>query len=214
MRKDVVWNAFFEDNRRFADVINAIGCAGAQVVAGEDLSEVTPKAGSLARDLIRKAAMGINFAIVGIENQDVADYELPVRIMNYDAVHYKKQVFDFIRYAEDKESLYRLVSEDDYYRNMDEDAYEVVSQYANLKDDVVDVADYKGTEGGIDMCKGIRDLMADSRAEGREEGREEGILLVIRNMLKKGMPVEVICELAECGTDIVEKVKKELQAVL
>ena len=28
MRKDVGWKSFFEDNRRYADVINGVGCDG------------------------------------------------------------------------------------------------------------------------------------------------------------------------------------------
>ena len=302
MRKDVVWNTFFEDNSRYADIINAIGCAGAQVVSKDDLVDVDTKSNSKQRDMIRKVALGINFAIVGVENQDELDYELPVRIMYYDAVQYKKQVariakkvkaeenhlepgeylygfkksnrlfpvitfvlyagvepwdgsemlyyiidftdipdslrglvqnyevkivdirrladtsvfqtdvrhvFDFIRCAEDKETLYKLVNEDSYYQNMDEEAYEVISKYAKLKEDMVNIENYKGSKGGIDMCKGIRDLIEDSKEEGREAGVEQMQSLVIRNMLRKGMEVAEICELAECSVEDIERVKKE-----
>ena len=92
MEKDITWSDFFEDNSRYADIINGLGCAGSQLVAPEDLSELDTKKRSKTRDLIRKAALGMNFAIIGIENQDEIDYELPVRIMNYDALHYKRQV--------------------------------------------------------------------------------------------------------------------------
>ena len=91
MEKDITWSDFFEDNSRYADIINGLGCAGSQLVAPEDLSEQDTKKSSKSRDLIRKAALGMNFVIIGIENQDELDYELPVRIMNYDALHYKKQ---------------------------------------------------------------------------------------------------------------------------
>lgn len=230
----------------------------------DDLSEVDTRAGSKTRDLIRKVALGVNFAIAGIENQNELDYELPVRIMNYDAVHYKKQVaqigkkvkgerkslkpgeymygfskesrlfpvvtfvlyagvepwdgpqtlydmidfktdvkyvFDFIRCAEDWNKLLKLVSENAYYQNMDEEAYEVVSKYANLKDDMVSLEEYKREDGGMDMCKGIRDLIEISKAEGKES--------VIVNMLNKGMAIEEICELAECDEACVERIRKE-----
>ena len=36
----------------------------------------------------------INFAIVGIENQDEIDYEFPVRIMEYDVARYRRQISD------------------------------------------------------------------------------------------------------------------------
>ena len=38
MKKDVGWKSFFEDNHRYADVINGIGCNGKQFVKDSDLS--------------------------------------------------------------------------------------------------------------------------------------------------------------------------------
>ena len=40
MGKDVEQKSFFEDNRRYADIINGIGCGGVQVVKDTDLTEV------------------------------------------------------------------------------------------------------------------------------------------------------------------------------
>ena len=40
MGKDVEWKSFFEDNHRYADIINGIGCGGMQVVKDTDLTEV------------------------------------------------------------------------------------------------------------------------------------------------------------------------------
>lgn len=65
MGKGVKWYDYFKDNRRYADIINAAAC---------------------------KAVMGVNFAIIGIENQDEIDYELPVRIMEYDVTRYRQQI--------------------------------------------------------------------------------------------------------------------------
>ena len=36
------------------------------------------------RDLVRKTAFGINFSVIGIENQSNIDYTFPVRAMSYD----------------------------------------------------------------------------------------------------------------------------------
>ena len=41
-----------------------------------------------------------------------------------------QQVFAFLRYAKDKKKLRQLVETDDYYRHMDVDAYEMITQYA------------------------------------------------------------------------------------
>lgn len=92
MGKDVEWKTFFEDKRRYADVINGVGCGGKQVVKDTDLTDVDSISKKKERDLIRKVALGINFVFVGIENQDELDYELPLRNMHYDVVSYQKQM--------------------------------------------------------------------------------------------------------------------------
>ena len=89
-----------------------------------------------------------------------------------------RHVFDFIRCSEDKHALYKLVEQDDYYKNMEEDAFDVVSHYANAAE-LLAVKDYYGKEGKVNMCKAIRDLMEDSRAEGREEGADRINQLII-----------------------------------
>lgn len=269
MEKDEKWKTYFEDNRRYADIINGIGCDGVQMVKDTDLLEADSAAGKKQRDLLRKAAFGMNFAIVGIENQEKTDYALPLRNMQYDIGWYGrqmaeirrkvranrkglrpgeymygfkkesrlhpavtfvlyageepwdgpkclydildftdipeklksmvydygtniidirrfentevfrtdvKQVFDFIRCSESKEELKELVENDDYYRYMEKDAYEVVTSYTNATE-LVNIERYEQDGGKVDMCKAIKDLMDDSRTEGLELGRSEGIEL-------------------------------------
>lgn len=91
MGKDVEWKSFFQDNHRYADIINGIGCDGVQLVKDTDLQEVDAGVGKKARDLLRRTAFGANFALIGIENQDEVDYEFPLRNMRYDALQYQKQ---------------------------------------------------------------------------------------------------------------------------
>lgn len=274
MKKDVTWRNYFDDSHRYADIINGLGGSGIQIVSPEDLTELDTKKNSKTRDLIRKTALGMNFVIIGIENQDELDYELPARIMNYDALHYKKQVtdiskkvransqglepgeylygfkkdsrlypvvtfilyagvkpwsaatslheiidftdipkslkcfisdykihvidirrlqdttvfktdvryvFDFLRYCEDKDALLELVSNEKYYQNVDKYAYEVIANYANTKG-IVNLETYKNQNGGINMCKGLRDLIADSKAEGISEGRAEGLVFTYQKL--------------------------------
>lgn len=50
----------------------------------------------------------------------------------------------------------------------------------------------------------------DVREEGREEGREQGIRCVVENMIRKGMDIADICELAECDKEYVEAIRKSL----
>ncbi len=111
MEKDFYSSLFFSDNERYADIINGIGCDGIPFVKGKDLQELDTRVWhnsvyhkgmrilgrkhgrkkTLYRDLVRKTPFGINFAIVGIENQEEIDYALPLRTMCYDAGTYERQ---------------------------------------------------------------------------------------------------------------------------
>ena len=84
-----------------------------------------------------------------------------------------RHVFDFLRCCNDSNALVQLVSNEEYYQHVNEDAFEVISKYANTKG-IVNLEKFKNQNGGIDMCKGLRDLISDSKAEGREAGLIEG----------------------------------------
>lgn len=281
MVRDLQWKEYFSDDERYADIINGIACRGRQVVMKEDLQELDTQTGFSygmrfvrrwqdkmkrgrirIRDCVRKTAFGMNFAIIGIENQEVTDYSIPLRNMAYDIGEYEKQaakirkevrksdkdlrageylygfckesrlhpvvtfilysgkepwdgpkslheildftdlpmelremiadysihlieirkmqdtsvfktdvrqVFDFIRYSEDKKALRELVENNDYYRNMEEDAFDVVNHYTNTPE-LIGAKEYYRRDGKVDMCKAILDWMEESREEGREEG--------------------------------------------
>ncbi len=290
MVRDIEWKEFFSDDERYADIINGIACQGRQAVTKTDLQELDTQIGFLRgvnfvhrlhdtfmnrkikiRDCVRKAAFGINFAIIGIESQEVMDYSIPLRNMAYDVGEYEKQatkirkevrkkykglrageylygfrkesrlypvvtfilysgteewdgphslyemldftdipdglikmipdykvniidirkfhdtsvfktdvrqVFNFIRCAEDKKALHRLVEQDDYYKNMEEDAFDVVSHFANAME-LLEVKDYYGKEGKVDMCKAIKELIEDGREEGSRAEAERFNQLII-----------------------------------
>lgn len=111
MKKDLLSKEFYSDDSRFADIINGIGCMGEQVVCDTDLSDMDTQTGIWripqfirntgktghkrdsfhVRDLVRKTAFGMNFAIIGIENQDVIDYSMPLRSLSYDTGEYEYQ---------------------------------------------------------------------------------------------------------------------------
>ena len=91
MGKDTGWKDYFSDNERYADIINGLGCGGQQLVKDTDLCEDDSHAGKKARDLLRKTAFGMNFALIGIENQETMDYALPLRNMSYDVWNYERQ---------------------------------------------------------------------------------------------------------------------------
>lgn len=105
MEMDVSWKKYFQDDERYADLINGIGCGGRQVIRGEDLEEADSQlaCGSYpgrrrrrkgrvrVRDMVRRAKIGVNFVIIGTESQELVDYSIPLRCMVYDAGEYEKQ---------------------------------------------------------------------------------------------------------------------------
>ncbi len=112
-RKDLQKKSYFHDAGRFADLINGLLCAGEQVVAASDLTELDSRTGQFdvraydgsgndggkkggvlkdrRRDLVRRAAFGVNFMVVGLENQEETDYLMPLRCMSYDTAEYERQ---------------------------------------------------------------------------------------------------------------------------
>lgn len=107
-----------------------------------------------------------------------------------------KQVFDFIRYSDDKEKLLDLVENDTYYRAMDEDAFEVVTKYTNSKE-LTMAKDYIVEGGKNDMCKAIQDLMADSREQTKIEIAKELLNVLTDDVIaeKTGLSLEKVKEI-------------------
>lgn len=81
-----------------------------------------------------------------------------------------RYVLEFLRNAKDKKKLKELMENEPYYKSMDEDAYDVVVNYANVKK-LVEVKDeYKDIEGRMNMRTAIKEMTEDSKSEGRMEG--------------------------------------------
>lgn len=283
MEKDMMWKRFFPDNERYADLINGMGCRGKQIVHRDDLEELDTQTGiwrnlrlvrerksvrfshrTGIRDMLRKVAFGINFAVIGVENQEEIDYRMPRRIMSYDSGEYERQaarirkevrrnhfglksgeylygfrkdsrlypeitfvlysgsedwdgpgslwdiinfedipldlrrmvnnysihlieirklkntdvfqtdirqVFDFIRYSHDAEKLEALVKNDSYYREMEEDAFDVVVTYMKAEE-LIQVKDYRRKDGKVDICEALTTLIKEGEVRGKAEGEE------------------------------------------
>lgn len=113
MEKDLQKKGYFYAPERFADLINGLMCAGKEVISPSDLSDMDSQTGFFQgasgsrarnskrkqryRDLIRKAAFGVNFMVVGIENQEEVNYLMPLRAMTYDAAEYERQAAEIRR---------------------------------------------------------------------------------------------------------------------
>ena len=118
-----------------------------------------------------------------------------------------RYVLEFLRNAKDKEKLKELVDNEPYYQSMDEDAYDVVVNYANVKK-LVEVKDeYKDVEGRMNMCTAIREMMEDSKSEGRKEG----LATIVQKKLERGDSAEKIADDLIEDLSVVQQIIKELQ---
>ena len=103
IKPDVIFKNFWRDNGHFASLFNTVVFGGKTVIRPEVLKELDTdvsnfiKSGKYeesltrTRDLVKKAAHGTDFAILGIENQRKIHYGMPLRVMIYDALSYLKE---------------------------------------------------------------------------------------------------------------------------
>ena len=85
-----------------------------------------------------------------------------------------KQVFDLIRYSKDKEKLKEITEQDEAYKAMSVDAYEVAASFIEGEELGLMKQRYE-KEGRVNMCQGLRDWLEEERAEGKAE--------VVRNLM-------------------------------
>jgi len=111
MEHNTIVNRYLSDNERYADLINGCEFGGEQIIVAGDLTDIDSQVNASQegnsgkksnnwkmkprktkyRDLIRKLAFGVNFMVVGIENQEEVHYLMPLRTMEYDAREYCRQ---------------------------------------------------------------------------------------------------------------------------
>lgn len=99
-----ILSAYFSDNERYADLYNGLCFAGNTVICGEMLEELpcrydrTESEGNgrrtaeYLRDLIRRCRWRGFSGICAVELQETVDYTMPWRILNYDALEYRRQI--------------------------------------------------------------------------------------------------------------------------
>lgn len=121
-----VINYYFKDNQRFADLFNATFFQGRMVVNWQDLSESSEtyqeseaenlrsnargKRTERIRDICKTLKSGEVLRILALENQEVVDYSLPFRCMQYDCMEYGKQL-NIIRKRNQQENLLHTPAE-------------------------------------------------------------------------------------------------------
>lgn len=103
IKPDTVLKNFWRDNARFADLFNAVLFAGENVIKPETLEESDTDISGILKfsghtetlqkilDVVKKSAYGVDFVILGLENQQHIHYAMPLRVMIGDALGYLKE---------------------------------------------------------------------------------------------------------------------------
>ena len=95
--KDHQSKIFFGQNQRFADLLNGTFYHGVKKLSAEDFVEQDTEINvsldsqyiNRKRDLIKKCCWnGVSYALFAVEFQSKEDKTMPVRIMEYDSMHY------------------------------------------------------------------------------------------------------------------------------
>jgi len=103
IKPDTVLKNFWGDNARFADLFNAALFDGDSVIQPDELEEADTDISALLKlgayadtlqkvlDVVKKSAYGVDFVILGLENQQRIHFGMPLRIMLGDALGYYKE---------------------------------------------------------------------------------------------------------------------------
>ncbi|MDO4339491.1 MAG: Rpn family recombination-promoting nuclease/putative transposase [Eubacteriales bacterium] len=101
--QDAVSIEYFEDEERFADLLNGYLFHGRELVKAEDIQEKNRsvslirknkgkmKAEVLMRDVMRQVNIQLKIVLVSLENQSDIHYAMPVRVLSGDGAAYHEQ---------------------------------------------------------------------------------------------------------------------------
>ena len=127
IKTDVVLKDFWRANDRFADLFNAVVFHGKQVLKPEELQELDTEMSGIirfkdyeeslvrTRDVVKKTAFGVEFAILGIESQQRIHYAMPLRTLLYDGMGYLKEYQEISRSRKEEKGR---MTEDEFLSKM------------------------------------------------------------------------------------------------
>lgn len=106
-----------------------------------------------------------------------------------------------VKNSDDKEkwrNMKELIGREDW----DDDTHVAITRYFN--EPLLDELRKKHEKGGkVNMCKGLRDLLADERSEGKAEGKIQSLIILIQKKVQKGKTLtETAGELEETAENI------------
>lgn len=109
VKPDTILKNFWRDNARFADLFNAILFDGKNVIKPEELEEADTDLSTVLKfnghadtlqkilDVVKKSAYGVDFVVLGLENQQKVHYGMPLRIMLGDTLGYLKEYQEIVK---------------------------------------------------------------------------------------------------------------------
>lgn len=109
IKTDTILKNFWRDNTRFADLFNAVLFDGNSVIKPDELEEADTDISSIIKfnghaetlqkilDVVKKSALGIDFVILGLENQQHVHLGMPLRLMVGDALGYLKEYEEIVK---------------------------------------------------------------------------------------------------------------------
>lgn len=132
IKPDTILKNYWSDNERFADLFNAVLFHGEQRIFPEELEELDTEESTVlehrafaesitaSRDSVKvrkkSSVLGVEFVILGMENQGHIHYAMPMRVMGYDYGAYKKQYDSNAK----KYKIANGLSQDEYLSKMRE----------------------------------------------------------------------------------------------
>lgn len=140
-----------------------------------------------------------------------ADYPLRLFCVNeapdFDIFHTElRELFCAIKYRKGKKGLLQLFQRNSRYRSLGQETVQTLSILLNIPDLWQKREKYRGIQNnkeGYDMCQALEEWRQDNIAEGITQGKT----VIVKNMLKRGFPDEVICELAECTVEFIDPLR-------
>lgn len=107
LKPDAVLKQYWNDNEHFADFFNAVLFQGEAVIKSQDLCDVDSqettvvenkkmmRSMQMTRDVVKLCKHSnkhnVEFVLLGMESQEHIHYAMPMRVMGYDYIAYKKQ---------------------------------------------------------------------------------------------------------------------------
>lgn len=98
--KDISEKALEDLTDVFADIVNVLLFDGRNVIRMDELTEASPYSNYTSHGKIRDQERDVvkywnysqvRIATIGLENQTDCDYDMPIRVMNYDSASYRSQ---------------------------------------------------------------------------------------------------------------------------